>query len=127
MIRELTGARTCLGPRVSGVGLNYLPWGPDDDLHLCLALGESDRFSQAIGACDEQVRTRDENAPCRNGRPGIARELQSPSRGVSRSARGRLFRNSESVGRRLCTVLAAARIPRAGGDQRGLCVLAGAA
>jgi hypothetical protein len=23
---RLTGARTCLGPRMSGVGLNYLPW-----------------------------------------------------------------------------------------------------
>src|SRR6266446_9591166 len=90
------------------------------------ALGESDRFSQAIGACDEHVRTTDDNAPYRNGSPGIARELQSPSAGVSRSARGRLFRDSESVGRRLCTVLAAARIPRAGDDQRGLCVLAGA-
>jgi hypothetical protein len=64
---------------VSGVGLNYLPWGPDDDLHLYLALGESDRFSQAIGACDEHVRTTDDNAPCPNGGPGIARELQSPS------------------------------------------------
>src|SRR5258708_2040454 len=94
---------------------------------LDLALGESDRFSQAIGACDGHVRTTDDNAPYRNGRPGIARELQSPSAGVSRSARGRLFRDSESMGRRLCTVLAAARIHRAGDDQRGLCVLAGAA
>src|ERR1700752_962245 len=50
-----------------------------------LALGESDRFSQAIGACDGHVRTTDDNATHRNGRPGIARELQSPSAGVSRS------------------------------------------
>jgi hypothetical protein len=48
---------------------------------LDLTLGESERFSQAIGACDEHVRTR----------PGIARELQSPSPGVPRSARGRLW------------------------------------
>src|ERR1700745_2451719 len=65
---------------------------------LDLALGESDRFSQAIGACDGHVRTTDDNAPYRNGGPGNARELPSPSAGVSRSAPGRLFRNSESVG-----------------------------
>ena len=41
---------------------------------------------QAIGACDKQVRTTDDNAPYRNGRPGIARELQSASPGVPRSA-----------------------------------------
>ena len=53
---------------------------------LDLVLGESDRFSQTIGAGDGHVRTTDDNAPYRNGRSGIVRELQSPSPSVPRSA-----------------------------------------
>jgi len=69
-----------------------------------------------------------DSAPYRNGRPGIARKLQSPSRGVPRSAlrqAGFVIPNPWDVGS--AQVPAAARIPGAGDDQRGLCVLAGAA
>src|SRR5260370_20755238 len=82
----INGSQNLLRPQNERGGSKLSALVTNDDLHLNLAFGESDRFSQAIGACDEQVRTRDDNAPCRNGRSGIGRELQSPSRGVPRSA-----------------------------------------
>src|SRR5262245_2876259 len=66
------------------------------------------------------------NIPCGDARVTGVRRIGRSAQSLSRTARARMFRDPEPVGRRLSAVSAEPGVSRPGDDQRGVRVLAGA-